>query len=93
MEYLDPGKPSPYSQSSFVLKEEFMNRKAKKVKAVLHPSRREFLVAGGTVVTTLTLGRAQATTTPIVSEERERIRAIMKRYGSELGNARYIEKG
>jgi hypothetical protein len=43
------------------------------------------------MVTTLTLGRAPAPR-KTVSEEREKIRAIMKRYGSELGAARYIEK-
>ena len=70
-----------------------MNRRTKKLEDAGHPSRREFLLVGGTVVTTLTLGRVQATPPSNVSEERERIRAIITGYGSELGNARYVEKG
>jgi hypothetical protein len=53
------------------------------------PSRREFLLAGGAVVTTLSLGQARARGRTRTSEEGEKIREIMRRYGSELGHARY----
>lgn len=69
-----------------------MRRKPSLVEEIARPSRRDFLLVGGTVVTTLTLGRAQASPPGSISEEREKIRAILKRYGSELGDARYVEK-
>jgi hypothetical protein len=83
---------SPYIQSRFVFREEFMKRTPSTVEEAARPSRREFLLAGGAVVTTLTLGRAQASAPINVSEELEKIRTIMKRYGSELGDARYVEQ-
>ena len=62
------------------------------VEKATDPSRREFLLAGGAVVTTLSLGRARATGPEKASEELEKIREIMNRYGSELGHARYFEQ-
>jgi hypothetical protein len=70
-----------------------MKRLPNTVEGATDPSRREFLLAGGAVVTTLSLGRAGATGPEKASEERARIREIMNRYGSELGQARYFEQG
>ena len=66
-----------------------MKRSNYPVEEATGSSRREFLLAGGAVVTTLSLGRARATGPTQTSEEREKIREIMKRYGSELGHARH----
>jgi hypothetical protein len=68
-----------------------MKRLRHTVEETTGPSRREFLLTGGAVVTTLSLGRSRATAPEKVSEEREKIREVMNRYGSELGHARYVE--
>jgi hypothetical protein len=59
---------------------------------VAGPSRREFLLAGGAVVSTLSLARVRPTGPKQVSNERDKLREIMQRYGSELGNARYFDQ-
>jgi hypothetical protein len=54
------------------------------------PSRREFLIVGGTVLTGLSLGDAPIPERPCrQSESRVKIRKIMERYGSEFGNAQF----
>lgn len=54
-------------------------------------TRREFLLTGGAVMTTLSLGKAQPKgphSDP--SSSRAKIQEIMERYGSELGRARFV---
>ena len=54
-------------------------------------SRRAFLMAGGAVITTLSLGEAQpAQPRSQQSSSRAKIREIMERYGSEIGKARFV---
>jgi hypothetical protein len=56
-----------------------------------HRTRREFLVAGGAVVTTLSLPEARPKVSRSeLSSSQARIQEIMERYGSELGDARFV---
>jgi len=66
------------------------NRPKKKSKA-RDRSRREFLMVGGAVMTTLSLGEARPTRPRSEqSSSRAKIQEIMERYGSELGKARFV---
>jgi hypothetical protein len=53
-------------------------------------SRRAFLLSGGAVVTGLAVMRGRpSAAVPRPDRPSEKIRAIMNRYGSELGKARF----
>ena len=66
------------------------SRPKKKSKAP-EGSRRAFLMAGGAVITTLSLGEARPTRTRSQQlSSRTKIREIMERYGSEIGKARFV---
>ena len=67
-----------------------LSRRKKKSKAT-ERSRRAFLMAGGAVITTLSLGDAQPTRPRSQeSSSRAKIQEIMERHGSELGRARFV---
>lgn len=54
-------------------------------------TRREFLMAGGAVVTTLSFAVARPKLSRSeLSSSQAKIREIMERYGGELGDARFV---
>ena len=68
--------------------------KASRLKTESEPrerTRREFLMAGGAAVTTMSLAEAlPRLSRSKPSDSEAKIREIMDRYGSELGTARFV---
>ncbi len=59
-------------------------------KRVPIPSRRTFLMTGSLVVASLHSGQARSHTHESPRADEKKIREIMERYGSELGQARLV---